>query len=93
MGISRCTEENGATRVIPGSHKWGPERAPKVSETVPAELEIGDALFFTGHVYHGGGANVTEYVFPSDRLGHTLEERVSDKSIAEMKRARISACS
>lgn len=61
VGLSRCTEANGATRLIPGSHTWGPERAPKVSETIAAELEVGDALLFSGHLYHGGGANVTRY--------------------------------
>ncbi|RVX72705.1 hypothetical protein B0A52_04103 [Exophiala mesophila] len=59
VGISRATAENGATQVIPGSHKWGPERAPKVEEAIAAELETGDALIFSGHMYHGGGANIT----------------------------------
>lgn len=59
VGISRATAANGATQVIPGSHKWGPERAPKVEEAIAAELETGDALIFSGHMYHGGGANIT----------------------------------
>ncbi|KAL3465917.1 PhyH-domain-containing protein [Aspergillus heterothallicus] len=58
-GISRATAANGATEVIPGSHKWCLERGPKVEEAVPAELEIRDALIIAGHVYHGSGANVT----------------------------------
>jgi ectoine hydroxylase-related dioxygenase (phytanoyl-CoA dioxygenase family) len=60
VGITRCTYENGATMVIPGSHTWDNERAPEVYEAVPAELEIGDALFFLGNTYHGGGANITQ---------------------------------
>jgi ectoine hydroxylase-related dioxygenase (phytanoyl-CoA dioxygenase family) len=59
VGITKITQENGATQVIPGSHVWGPERAPEVHEAVPAELEIGDVLLFLGNVYHGGGANTT----------------------------------
>jgi ectoine hydroxylase-related dioxygenase (phytanoyl-CoA dioxygenase family) len=58
--ISKITTENGATQVIPGSHVWGPERAPEVFEAVPAELAIGDALIFLGNTYHGGGANITK---------------------------------
>ncbi|KIW56171.1 hypothetical protein PV05_04850 [Exophiala xenobiotica] len=60
VAISKITHENGATQVIPGSHVWGPERAPEVHEAIPAELEIGDALLFLGNTYHGGGANVTK---------------------------------
>ena len=62
VAISKITKENGATQVIPGSHVWGPERAPEVYEAIPAELEIGDALLFLGNTYHGGGANITKYV-------------------------------
>ena len=50
----------GATRVAPGSHRdpelerWGGELG-----TVPAELGPGDALIYSGYVFHGGGANQT----------------------------------
>jgi ectoine hydroxylase-related dioxygenase (phytanoyl-CoA dioxygenase family) len=51
--------DNGATIVIPGSHKWGPDRCPYDEEAVPAELEPGSALIFVGNTYHAGGGNVT----------------------------------
>ncbi|MGE0218163.1 phytanoyl-CoA dioxygenase family protein [Mycolicibacterium sp.] len=51
---------NGATMVIPGSHKWDDDRAPKVEEAVPAEMTRGSCLIHLGSTYHGGGANVTE---------------------------------
>lgn len=57
VAISDFTEENGATRVIPGSHKWDDERMPTQEETVPAEMKAGSALLWLGSVYHGGGAN------------------------------------
>ncbi|KAJ5619962.1 hypothetical protein N7510_003946 [Penicillium lagena] len=57
LATTKSTYENGATLIIPGSHKWGPERVPKKEEAVPAELDVGDVLIFTGNVYHGGGAN------------------------------------
>ncbi|KAJ0305278.1 hypothetical protein COL516b_005510 [Colletotrichum fioriniae] len=57
--LTKTTAANGATVVIPGSHLWGPERRPLDKETIPAELEPGDALIFLGNLYHAGGGNVT----------------------------------
>ena len=57
--LTRTTRENGATIVIPKSHKWGPDRCPYDHEAVPAELEVGDAAVFVGNVYHAGGGNIT----------------------------------
>jgi ectoine hydroxylase-related dioxygenase (phytanoyl-CoA dioxygenase family) len=61
LAVTKSTYENGATLIIPGSHKWSPERIPKKEEAVPAELDVGDVLIFTGNVYHGGGANKSMY--------------------------------
>lgn len=44
-----CTKShkaNGATNVIPFSHKWDDERKPTMDEATPAELERGDALMW-----------------------------------------------
>ena len=51
------TEENGATRLIPGSQDWPNEFGHTIGETVPAEMSKGSCLLYTGKVYHGGGAN------------------------------------
>ena len=51
------TEDNGATRVIPGSHRWDPERKGRPAETVPAEMPKGSVLIYTGSVVHGAGEN------------------------------------
>ena len=51
------TEENGATRLIPGSQDWPKTFDHDVAETVPAEMAAGSCLLYTGKVYHGGGAN------------------------------------
>ena len=50
---------NGATMVIPGSHKWDDDRKPDPSEAVPAEMTRGSGLIHLGSVFHGGGANTT----------------------------------
>lgn len=57
--LTKTTKENGATIVIPGSHKWGPERCPYDEEAIPAELNPEDALIFAGNTYHAGGGNST----------------------------------
>lgn len=46
-------------QVIPGSHLWGPDRAPKVSEIGYATMQKGDCLAFLGSLYHAGGQNST----------------------------------
>jgi ectoine hydroxylase-related dioxygenase (phytanoyl-CoA dioxygenase family) len=61
LALSDFTEENGATRVIPGSHQWDDERMPTQEETVPAEMLAGSALLWLGSVYHGGGANHSDH--------------------------------
>ncbi|EXJ88760.1 hypothetical protein A1O3_01824 [Capronia epimyces CBS 606.96] len=59
---TRTTPENGATVVIPGSHKWPDleDSHPLPEQAIPVCLEPGDALIFDGAVFHGGGANVTK---------------------------------
>ncbi len=51
------TAENGATRVIPGSHRFDDRLELDGAETVPAEMEKGSVLLYTGSLYHGAGAN------------------------------------
>ncbi len=54
------TEENGATRVIPGSNHWNDfNDVGKPEDTIPALLKTGDVLLIDGKVAHGGGANQT----------------------------------
>ncbi|RAH74733.1 phytanoyl-CoA dioxygenase family protein [Aspergillus aculeatinus CBS 121060] len=55
----RTTVENGATLAIPGSHRWGSDRAPRLDEAVAAELDVTDCWVMLGGLYHAGGANVT----------------------------------
>jgi ectoine hydroxylase-related dioxygenase (phytanoyl-CoA dioxygenase family) len=63
------TEANGATRIIPGSHKWVEQRPDETTETTMAEMPAGSVLFFAGSVFHGGGANNTD----KPRFGTILE--------------------
>src|SRR5437763_4541014 len=63
------TEANGATRVVPGSHRWTDRRPIDPDETVTVTMPAGSVLVIVGTLWHGGGANRTERT----RLGVLLE--------------------
>ena len=51
--------QNGATRVVPGSHRWPHDRKPEESEIADAEMPAGSAALYLGSTLHGAGANAT----------------------------------
>jgi ectoine hydroxylase-related dioxygenase (phytanoyl-CoA dioxygenase family) len=61
--LTDFSEENGATRIIPGSHTrdhspaYGSEHA-----SIPAEMRRGSVLIWHGSLWHGGGANRSQAV-------------------------------
>jgi len=57
------TAENGATRVVPGSHRWPRDRMPTEAEIVPAAMAAGSAVIYLGSALHGGGPNTTATEF------------------------------
>jgi hypothetical protein len=59
FALTDFTAANGATRVVPGSHHWPPDRKAEASEITQAEMKAGSALVYLGSAIHGGGANVT----------------------------------
>ena len=58
--INDFTKENGATQVVPGSHKWHKDRQPLPEEIAHAEMQAGSVFIYTGSVLHGGGTNNTD---------------------------------
>ena len=77
LAITDFTKENGATLIVPGSHKWpavdgksssfSPQaRKATPEEVVSAEMKAGDMLIWHGLTLHAGGANTTKDV---DREG------------------------
>ena len=57
--VTDFTKENGATQIVPGSHKWDKDRLPSEDEIAYAEMTAGSVLLYTGTVLHGGGENTT----------------------------------
>lgn len=90
------TAENGATVLIPGSHRWG-DRLPSTEEqaqSMPALMPAGSLLFFLGTLWHGGGANRSQ----TGRLGITAQYcapwcRQQENFSLSLSRPRVKACS
>jgi ectoine hydroxylase-related dioxygenase (phytanoyl-CoA dioxygenase family) len=76
------TADNGATRVVPGSHRWPDRERPAMEQllTAPPEPEqiacaampAGSAVIYTGGTIHGGGANRTDVPRRGAHLSYCL---------------------
>jgi len=60
--VDDFTAENGATLVLPGSHRWGDVASSEIDTDalVPAAMPAGSALFFIGTVWHCAGPNQSD---------------------------------
>ncbi len=67
------TEENGATRVVPGSNLAEDGLAFGPDDSEAAVMDRGSVLFYSGSVYHGGGANRSS----STRIGLNITYNVA----------------
>jgi ectoine hydroxylase-related dioxygenase (phytanoyl-CoA dioxygenase family) len=75
------TRDNGATRVVPGSHRW-PDRqlspAEQAGQRPPAdciayaEMPAGSAVVYSGGTIHAGGANITDIPRRGAHLSYCL---------------------
>jgi verruculogen synthase len=58
--LTEFTEENGATRLILGSHKWAEKGKPSEEQTVRATMEPGDVLVMHQGMVHAGSSHLGE---------------------------------
>jgi ectoine hydroxylase-related dioxygenase (phytanoyl-CoA dioxygenase family) len=59
--VTDFTEENGATRLCPGTHTADHSPDPRAQyDSIPAEMAKGSVLVWVGSLWHGGGANRTD---------------------------------
>jgi ectoine hydroxylase-related dioxygenase (phytanoyl-CoA dioxygenase family) len=75
------TRENGATRVVPGSHRWPDRGLPALEQMAKpiapeqlayAEMSAGSAVVYLGGTIHAGGANSTDIPRRGAHLSYCL---------------------
>lgn len=60
IALADFTAGNGATLVVPGSHRWADRaRVAQPAEITVAEMPAGAAIVYLGSTLHAGGANTT----------------------------------
>ncbi|MFN8026941.1 MAG: phytanoyl-CoA dioxygenase family protein [Acidimicrobiia bacterium] len=59
VALTPFRPETGATRVVPGSHRWPRDRRPEEHEIAVAELPVGGAVLYYGSTIHFAGPNST----------------------------------
>jgi ectoine hydroxylase-related dioxygenase (phytanoyl-CoA dioxygenase family) len=52
--------DNGATLIVPGSHRWPERRQATEDEILAAEMPAGSVLYWLGGTLHGAGANTAD---------------------------------
>ncbi len=57
---SDFTAENGATRLVPGSHRWPADRRATEAEVAQAAMPQGSVVVWLGKTLHGLGTNATD---------------------------------
>jgi len=69
--IDRFSAANGATELLPGSHRWVGRKpgARRDDRPATAEMAPGSVLVFDAALWHRGGANATD----GTRLGVTIQ--------------------
>ena len=59
--LTDFTEEVGATRLVPDSHRTPDSSIYTPEDTVPATMPRGSVVLYLGSTVHGGGANTSDH--------------------------------
>jgi len=59
VALEDFVEENGATVIAPGSHRWPRERLAEEQDLAVAAMSAGSAVVYLGSTLHAGGANTS----------------------------------
>lgn len=70
--VEDFTEDNGATHIVPGSHKWPFSRQARRDESIQAVMKAGSVLLYNGSVIHGGGENRSDKPRKALNVTYTL---------------------
>ncbi|MEM9668707.1 MAG: phytanoyl-CoA dioxygenase family protein [Pseudomonadota bacterium] len=86
LAISDFTLENGATQVVPGSHKWDnfdiAAQGPDSDQITQAVMPAGSALMYTGKTIHGAGENSSDDVWRFGiHMSFTLGELTPEEAL------------
>lgn len=65
--------ENGATHIVPYSHRWYDRRPDQKVETTRVVMKAGSIVMWEGGLWHGGGANISK---DRERLGFFMSHCV-----------------
>jgi ectoine hydroxylase-related dioxygenase (phytanoyl-CoA dioxygenase family) len=60
--LTDFTEESGATRVVPDSHRTPDDMRYAPTDSLPATMPRGSVVLYLGSTVHGGGANESDGV-------------------------------
>ena len=67
--LTDFTEDNGATRVVPDSHRTPDEQRYTLDESLPAAMPRGSVVLYLGSTVHAGGANRSDHT----RIGINID--------------------
>ncbi|MBU2605198.1 MAG: phytanoyl-CoA dioxygenase family protein [Alphaproteobacteria bacterium] len=70
--ITGFTQQNGATRIYPGTHKQQIQSLGELADPVIAQCGPGSAICFLGSTVHGAGANRSQAVRRGVVVGYSL---------------------
>lgn len=71
--VDDFTAANGATRIVPGSHRWDDARKPGPEDAVAiAGMPAGSVLVWLGSTWHGAGANLGAHPRRGAYVGYSL---------------------